>query len=340
MYCAISCTLWIRFDDDVPMSVVNVEICCGCRACAASARRQVGADLLQRAATACGGRARTRRRSRASRPPSGRRRRGPGARAATRTPLPVDDEAALTARARAARASARPPSRRAPGRRRRGSRPRGANARAGELARGERADVVVREARASTGRRTTSRRASAARCARPSVGVGSGSTCVSAARSSHAALRRPRAGASSSSRDDPRGSGADGLDAGRARSPPSPTRRHASAARAGTRRGFGRSTSTRRDLDLTKTDERGRSGSAGRRGEPTASSGCGGVQGVSSDGSPVAASSPAAPRAGRRRQYGLPADDTASASAPVELDAARARRRERPPSTASRAATA
>ena len=27
MYCAISCTLWIRFEDDVPMSVVKVEIC-------------------------------------------------------------------------------------------------------------------------------------------------------------------------------------------------------------------------------------------------------------------------------------------------------------------------
>ena len=26
MYSAISCTLWIRFDDEVPMSVVNVEI--------------------------------------------------------------------------------------------------------------------------------------------------------------------------------------------------------------------------------------------------------------------------------------------------------------------------
>ena len=27
MYSAISCTLWIRFDDEVPISVVNVEIC-------------------------------------------------------------------------------------------------------------------------------------------------------------------------------------------------------------------------------------------------------------------------------------------------------------------------
>ena len=27
MYSAISCTLWMRFDDEVPMSVVNVEIC-------------------------------------------------------------------------------------------------------------------------------------------------------------------------------------------------------------------------------------------------------------------------------------------------------------------------
>ena len=36
MYCAISWTLWIRFDDDVPMSVVNVEICRRMPSCSAS----------------------------------------------------------------------------------------------------------------------------------------------------------------------------------------------------------------------------------------------------------------------------------------------------------------
>ena len=47
MYSAISCTLWIRFEDEVPISVVKVEICSRIPSRSASARRQVGARLLQ-----------------------------------------------------------------------------------------------------------------------------------------------------------------------------------------------------------------------------------------------------------------------------------------------------